>query len=432
MNLSYIRLLFASSLLLLFWSSSVLAAANVSVTSSGDKSYSVQGSGMDGVAGIQLDIRYDSNSLSTPTVTQGPLVSGAMLAANTTIPGMIKIAIISTRAFSSSGQIATINFANQLGSGGITSATVSMINATGSRVSATPVAISNGSGSIVAEQSSNPNPVSQQNQTDQTLAGNSSISTTNTSKSTTSTPTYLGAVTLPADLQQQAESKPAPSPTVPAFTNEPTPGRSAQETQSSGKQTAEVKPEETPQYVAYKGISERFKQYKGSKKLSDAVALFNKKVAQNISQEPALLLSNGQIKATLTVDIPARISTSPNFAVNGGKLVSFKQEKKVKGRWIVEILPEAGAVKTTMTIIAGADEFEYPLSVAPPVKTSLTFNEQGWDRFLKEVGTAKAPLHDFNNDGIRDYMDEYIFVANYLSNKALQAKPAAAKTPKKK
>lgn len=420
------RVLFAASLLLLSWSTSVLAAATVSVTSSGDKSYTVQGSGMDGVSGIQLNITYDSASLSTPTVTQGSLISGAMLAANTSLPGFIKIAIISTKPFSASGQIASITFANQQGSGGITSANVSMIDKIGAGFPAT-ISIANRMGNTVADSSSQTSPT-----TVSTSSTTGTPGTATTPSSATATPTYLGTVTLPADIQQQAEVKPATESTTSLYSAEPAPGRNVHETQTFEKSGAESKPEETKQYVVYKGISERFNQYKGSKKLSDVVALFNKKVAQNINQEPALLLSNGQSRATLTVDIPARISTSPNFAVNGGILISFKQEKSVKGRWIVEILPEAGIVKVMMTIIAGADEFEYPLTVAPPVKTALTLDERGWDKFLREVGTAKAPLHDFNNDGVRDYMDEYIFVANYLSNKAAEVKPAAAKVPKKR
>jgi hypothetical protein len=154
------------------------------------------------------------------------------------------------------------------------------------------------------------------------------------------------------------------------------------------------------------------------------VALFDKKVAQTIHQKPEVLLSDGQSKAELTVDIPARINYSPNFAVNGGTLVSFKQDKQIKGRWIVEVSPEAGTVKVTVTIIVGAEEFEFPLTVTPPVKTAIALDESGWGKFLKEVGTTKSPIHDLNNDGVRDYVDEFIFVANYLAGKSTPVKPA--------
>lgn len=111
-------------------------SAVVSILPNGNSSYTVQGSAMDGVAGIQLDITYDATSLSSPTVTQGGLVAGAMFASNTSRPGFIKIAIISTQPFSGSGQIAIISFASKTGSGGITSITTSMIDGRGTAISA--------------------------------------------------------------------------------------------------------------------------------------------------------------------------------------------------------------------------------------------------------------------------------------------------------
>jgi hypothetical protein len=237
---------------------------------------------------------------------------------------------------------------------------------------------------------------------------------------------------MPMDQQQRIDPQPATSPSAPAIAGEPPTDNITEQAHPSEKTSVEAKPEETPQYVVYKGILDRFKQYSGSKKLSAMVALFETKVAQTVHQEPAILLSNGQSKATLTVDIPTRISSSPNFAANGGTLLSYKQDKQSKGRWTVEVLPETGATRVSVTIIVGAEEFEYPLTVAPPAKTALALDESGWDRFLNEVGTTAAPLHDLNNDGVRDYVDEYIFVANYLARKTIPGKPAsAAKKPEK-
>ena len=81
--------------------------------------------------------------------------------------------------------------------------------------------------------------------------------------------------------------------------------------------------------------------------------------------------------------------------------------------------------RTNRAKAAGAEEFEYPLTVAPPAKTALTLDESGWNRFLKEVGTSSAPQHDLNNDGLRDYVDEFIFVANHIARKSAPEKPAS-------
>lgn len=105
--------------------------ASVSVTPTDSGIYTIQGNNMDGVAGIDLTISYDG-SLSSPTVTQGSLISGSMMAANTINPGRIKIAVISTKSFSGSGPLAKITFAD--GSGSVKIVSVNMINSSGASV----------------------------------------------------------------------------------------------------------------------------------------------------------------------------------------------------------------------------------------------------------------------------------------------------------
>lgn len=421
------RLLLASTLFVLSWATSAHAAATISVSPSGDSSFTVQGSNIDGVAGIQLDITYDTGSLhGTPTVTQGGLVAGAMLVANTKLAGIIKIAIISTRTFSGSGQIASISFASKTGSGGITSITSSMIDSSGSVIASSAA---NPAGETAAPEAITVPGVpfsqtAQQASPSTPQQSSSATAATSTATATSKIPAYPGTVTLPSEQQQRADSQPVISATVPVNSEEPAAAKSVEQPHPSDKPAADAKAGETPQYVIYKGIIDRFRQYNGGKKLTDMVALFDKKVAQSINQEPAILLSDGQSKATLTIDIPVRSISSPNFAVNGGTLVSFKQNKLSKSRWIVEVLPETGASRVTVTIITGAEEFEFPLTVAPPVKTVLTLDESGWEKFMKEVGTTGAPIYDLNNDGVRDYMDEFIFVANYLAGKSTPAKSA--------
>lgn len=429
---SNLRNTFIAAILALYGVAPALALPTVTVPPSDSGAYSVQGSNMDGVAGVQLDIDYDAASLATPTVTLGGLAAGAMLAANTSRPGFIKIAIISTRSFSGSGQIVAISFASKTGNGGITSITTSMIDSKGSALAATASSPSTAA-AAPASASTAALPFSQPAQQATSPAQPQIASTTLAANAAAGTiPAYLGTVTLPTDQQQRAEPQPATSPKAPVFTGEPAAAKIAEESQPPDKAAADAKTEETPQYVIHKGILDRFRRYSGSKKLSAVAALFDNKIARNIYQEPAILVSSGENSATLTVDIPARITTSPNFAVNGGKLVSFRQDERIRGRWRVEVLPEADSLEVAMTIIAGAEEFEFPLTVAPPLKTTLTLDEKGWNRFLNEAGTATAPRHDLNNDGVRDYRDEFIFVANYLAKKSATAKPdAAPKTPAK-
>lgn len=412
-----VPLIVRSLLAFLLFASPALAASISIIPARNPASFSVVGSDMDGVAGIQLDIAYDEASLATPTVTQGGLVTGAMLAANTSRPGFIKIAIISTRTFSGSGRIADITFTLKGASAPIPSLQYSMIGSKGAAITASTSSIVN----ETALPDPSPSPGAPFNQ--------SSQPTSNTPAATM--PTYPGTITLPTG-EQQADTRPAPNPAVPADTGDMQTDRSAEQSQPSGKPAPDAKAEESPQRIVYKGVLDRFKSYTGSKSFSAIIEFFTKKVAKTINQEPALVISDGKSKATLTIDIPARIDSSPNFAVNGGRLLSLRQDKQSKNRWIVDVLPEAGSIMVSVTIMAGVDEFEFSLAVSPPLAAAITLDEQGWNRFLKEVGTSKAPLHDFNNDGVRDYIDEYIFVANYLSNRSTVGKAVTIKEKKKK
>jgi len=88
----------------------------------------------------------------------------------------------------------------------------------------------------------------------------------------------------------------------------------------------------------------------------------------------------------------------------------------------VEAQPEKGVYKATLTTMHGESMTEIPLTVAPQVvigtgKDGLAA-EAAFADFLKDRGSEKAPRFDLNADGLRNYIDDYIFTANYLALKA--------------
>jgi hypothetical protein len=105
--------------------------ASISIVPAGNGNYVVQGDNLVGVAGLQLTIPYDSSAMSSPTVAQGDLLSGAMFVSNTNVPGTIRVAIVSAAPFSGSGQIAAVSFASDTGTGSISLGSVNMISPTG-------------------------------------------------------------------------------------------------------------------------------------------------------------------------------------------------------------------------------------------------------------------------------------------------------------
>jgi hypothetical protein len=65
--------------------------------------------------------------------------------------------------------------------------------------------------------------------------------------------------------------------------------------------------------------------------------------------------------------------------------------------------------------------------VAPPAGIDLDgsgkVNEADFTLFLKERGAENAPRFDLNGDGARNYLDDYIFTANFIVQTDLGKNP---------
>jgi hypothetical protein len=389
-------LILLTTVSLLFMSTQAVFAASVTITPAAAGSYIIQGDAMDGVAGIELTLNYDASVLASPTVTQGSLVTGALVAANTNNPGFIKIAIISTKAFSGSGQIATVTFATQNGTGGITSASVSMINSKGSPITAQVVVSSGNAASATA-----PGFIS-------------------TPGIPFSQPTYPGTVSMPADVQNRSESKPADAAGVPVQISEPAAAKPVEPPAEAIPAAEPQKPVEV-KMTSHKGVLDNFRVYKGEKSPAIFIALMNKEITSAVRQEPAVALSDGKTPLKLLVKLETVSDKSPNFSLNGAELVSLNRD--ASSTWIIEALPQAGITRASLTILTDSDIIEYPLTLAPPVE-GVSTAEAGFAVFLKDSGAA-TPKRDLNGDGRHDYLDDFIYTANYLVSKA-----AAGKTKK--
>lgn len=382
-------------------------AASVTITPTAVGTYSVQGNSMDGVAGIDLKIIYDSSSLSSPTVSQGSLVAGALMAANTNNPGSIKIAIVSTKALSGSGQIATVTFTTQNGAGGISSASVSMINSKGAPIAA-QVVVSSGSAvsAPTSDFTTTPGvPFSQPGAAATTTAPTSSI------------PTYLGTVNMPSDVQTKSDTKSADVTGEPVQLPEPAATKPVEP-------PAEIKPVSEPQksvkvtMTSYKGILDNFSAYKGKKTPAIFIALFSKEITPAIRQEPAIAMSDGKTAVSLLVKHVPSGDKSPNFALNGAKLVSIS--KDASSTWIIEAMPHKGIMQASLTIMTDSEYIEYPLTLAPTID-GVSSSEADFVVFLNDSGAA-PPKHDLNSDGKHDYLDDFTYTANYLMKTGLTGK----------
>ena len=388
-------------------------AASLTIVPSGTGSYTVTGDGMDGVAGIDIQLQYDPAIVSSPAVIPGNLISGAMMAANTNIKGSIRIAIISTRSFSGSGTVASISFASRKASGGIISVSASAIDTKGAPVKT--LASLAGQGSPPAENGQlatpeapasenkgavNANPVAASPAA--TVATEKPSATASPASVTTGT-SILGTVTMPSEVPEEttaASEEPIPLP-VPEPEPEPEP---------------EPKPEPEPAAaMTHKGVMDHFRTLSGEKTPASCIALFKQEFSSTISQKPPIAISDGTTPVIIVAALNSQ-KASPNFALSNAKLVSIS---KSGDSWIIKALPQAQAIQASLTILSGESLEEFPLTLVPPAG-NLPLTKADFAAFLKDSGVT-PPKRDLNNDGIHDYQDDYIYTAHYLIGTSAEA-----------
>jgi len=167
--------------------------------------------------------------------------------------------------------------------------------------------------------------------------------------------------------------------------------------------------------AAPSSVLERFRTYSGARTPAALGELFSAPVREGVRQQPEVVLSNGAVTVSVAAVIPAQGSTAPNFAFKGARLIS--NARITKDEWLVDALPETGAIDVEMVVLSNGIVLEIPLTVAPPLPAETDLSEKGFITFLGDTKSGAQPLQDLNGDGRRDYLDDYIFTANYLSAK---------------
>jgi hypothetical protein len=387
-------------------SCSAVWGAAIAVTGSGNGTYTIVGSGFNQVAGMDLTLAYDNTVLGSPVISWGSLVSGAVSAANTGIPGSIRIAVISRTPLPDSGQVAQISFSISNGNGGITSIMANSIDASGVRipVTATIAATQQNSGTPTATSGSSISP----NSADSRTQGSSS--------SPSSTSTMLGTVSMPTDSQPKSEVKPNEPPVnVPPAEPSAIPDDSAARQQEIvGNKKAPPEKAMDLKHISYGSVLDRFKTYQGERTPEAMIELFRKPVAPELRQEPAIAVSNGSTGVKIYADLPKGAGSSPNFSLSGVELISLEIDHK-SGALVLEVLPKKNSIVASVTILTEATIITFPLTVIPEAK-DVAINETTFDVFLKDAGTKK-PKYDLNGDGVHDYLDYYIYTGQYLNKK---------------
>ena len=374
------------------------ASSMLSIVPSGDGSYVVQGIGVESAAAMDITVSYDPATLISPQFTQGDMISGAMVAVNDTIPGTVRIGIVRTTPVTGTGVIATLTFTRRGdGTGKILALKSSMSNINGKPLP------------VISQ-------ISQQSDT--------TVNASDTSVITGESAATSLASAAPAGAELSARL------VGPSSKFEGKGGLSAE--QSSGTGTA-IEPASVSQSTTvsagasgitaasepsrnkiqqFDSVLQRFKKFKGERTAMAVIGLFAQDEMMSYHQEPAVALSDGKTPIRVTFISSTGEIKAADVAVMGARVISVKKDPDCSNTWIAELMPEKDAYEASFAVSDGTLKRIYPLNVAP--KIDMKMNKSG-PMTEKDLSTYLSDqLQDVNKDGIKNYLDDYIYTANYL------------------
>jgi hypothetical protein len=155
-------------------------------------------------------------------------------------------------------------------------------------------------------------------------------------------------------------------------------------------------PEDIDRPIAFshrESILERFRARRGERASSDQARLFVRS-DEIFSQEPPLLLSDGSSSLRLTVRLLTRTKNAPQFFISEASCTRLRVGQN-DGVWELEILPRAGSLHASVSVLTGNELIDFPLAVAPPLElfdqSAAREGELDYVRAANELATAGAP-----------------------------------------
>jgi hypothetical protein len=409
--------------------------------------YSVQGDGLERVGGVDLTVHYDSSTLVNPRAALNGLFAGTLMQAKTNVAGVTRVLLLANRpGISGAGGVVTLTFDQVGGSQGcITAFSANAVTSGGDTIfpqsvkqtsecllpreieplvpttvtppsqppivqppvdqNAVPVAVAPATAekpetsANSAGLTSAPGAVKPQGFVGGMLAtvfqdqGKPVSAQESEGGRSRDVPPEIGAVTLPESVQGKVKDTQIKIAAGDMSAEKP------------GKNVLQA----DPKFISVLSL---FRGFKGTRSKDKLVSLFSEARNSGVRQEPDIVISDGKnrVKVALTLMPTGR---APSYIISGGELVSFSSEKNTH---IFEILPKQNALEVSVTVVVENDLIVIPLVVAPPLDIRFLpkgrSDEKSYGLFLQELNVKKG---DVNGDGIRDYVDEYIYTANYLA-----------------
>lgn len=162
-------------------------------------------------------------------------------------------------------------------------------------------------------------------------------------------------------------------------------------------------------------IPERFHSYSGVRNLSAMGELFVNPHPSGIIQLPKIAVSDGASNVVIELKLTGEAAFAPNFAAKGAKLVSISHP--VADKWVATVLPDKGSWNSSLIIMNSAVVLEVPLVVTPALPSGIAPDVNILFAHTDNKENLGTITRDLNEDGKLDYLDDYVFTANYLVGK---------------
>lgn len=397
------------------------AAPTITVSSAGSGVFVVQGIGMDGVSAMDIVLQYDATTLANPRVEQGSLIIGAMMAANPNVPGTVRIAIIRTTPVAGSGSILLLTFERKGSApGAITGLTARLADINGKPLQASVQNVN------VTEATSVDAGPSARQQT------SPSAVTPSTAASAASPPAVTSGIVV-----QQRENTPPKQEEPPADPEERTrPARErvlakADSTAWKGNDGEPAPPWEGKSVYTRKSVLDLFRDYRGERSPKALLMLFEQESLIGFRQEPAVAISDKKALVKVIFITPSDLKGAPDNAVMGGRLASLTRDPDNTNTWVAEVRPRRNAHDGGFAVTLQDIKMVFPLTLAPAINADLDrsgkVTEEDFALFLRGARGKKAGQFDLNADGAVNYLDDYIFTANYLVQSSKPGSPSRAR-----
>ena len=379
-------------------------ASLVTLSPAGGSVYLLNGEGLPDISGLEITIIYDASSLLNPRVVPAGLFSGALMMANTTSPGSIRIAAVQPGAVQGSGPIATISFDGAAGpGGGVSGMQVSAISPAGQR-NELPV--------VISTAGTTPRPQEAQDSGSTQPSPSAGMNEVTGLPTSVLVPLPVGGSAGAAEAAQQA----APVPDAPESSLET--AEKEEQTKESGREERKEEAKEQGEgngsrpVLTQQSVLERFREFPGPWTPEGTMQLFQQDPLLGCRQEPQVALADGKSTITLTVIVSPGAKGDPVFSLQGGTILRAVRDRDNTNTWVVRVRPDRNVIDALIRVDDGIVAREVPLTVAPRLNADLdgsgTVTEQD---FLLHVRSRQG---DGGKVGKKDFRDDYRFAANYL------------------